>query len=158
MFLEIRRGLNQMKTNVLQGGAQGMMMELVGLSLAKALLQTESVQLVAIQVDFQSSGRDVVEVTATEINHGGVHNNGGDGDDDDDVITACQLAVRIVEKKTGRIVSTGNLWFVKASSSSSTAASTPPRRRPRQQQQQQQPRHSTRRQRRPNTVATVVCR
>jgi hypothetical protein len=96
-----------------------MMMELVGLSLAKALLQTESVQLVAIQVDFQSSGRDVVEVTATEINHGSVH---GDGDDhgDDDVITACQLAVRIVAKKTGRIVSTGNLRFVKSSCSSST--------------------------------------
>jgi hypothetical protein len=99
-----------------------MMMEIVGLSLAKALLETESVQLVAIQVDFQSSGRDVVEVTATEINHGGVHDHGDD--DDDDVVTACQLAVRIVEKKTGRIVSTGNLRFVKVLSSSSTT-STP---------------------------------
>jgi ABC-type sulfate transport system substrate-binding protein len=77
-------------------------------------------------VDYQSTGRGEVEVTATEIkNHNGVVH---DDNDDDDVITACcQLAVRMVEKKTGRIVSTGNLRFVKASSSSSSTTTNTPR-------------------------------
>jgi acyl-coenzyme A thioesterase PaaI-like protein len=81
----------------MQGGAQGMMMEMVGKSLAHALLKTDHVQLVAIQVDFQSSGKQgEVEVIAQEIHH--------------DVAMA-QVVVHMVDRTTGRIISTGNLRF-----------------------------------------------
>jgi hypothetical protein len=74
-----------------------MMMEMVGKSLALTLLK-DHVQLVAIQVDFQSSGKQgEVEVMAQEIYH--------------DAVTA-QVAVQMVDQTTGRIISTGNLRFV----------------------------------------------
>lgn len=75
-----------------------MMMEIVGASLAKALLKTDSVLLTMIQVDYQAAGRHKVEVTAQEI--APVHEN------------TVQLSVQLVATKTGRLVSSGQLRFV----------------------------------------------